>query len=81
MIKTALKNFRLLLISIGTGAIYYFMEFSDRFNNIFNLLVESHSSIGLGVFILLKITKFTALIFSVVALILFLKVIFFNKKP
>lgn len=80
MIKIALKNFKILIISIFSGAIYLFMEFSERVNNTIILLVESNSSKGLGVLILLNILKFAALIFCIVALIIFLKVMLYNKK-
>ena len=80
MIKISLKNFRILIISICSGATYLFMEFSDRVKDTFNLLSDSHSSKGLGVLIFLHIVKYAALIFSVVALIIFLKVSLFKKN-
>ncbi len=80
MFKIALKNFRILLISIFLGAIYLFMEFSKRVNNTITLLAESNSSKGLGVLIVLHIVKYAALIFCIVALIIFTKVIFIKKN-
>ena len=79
MIGIAYKNIRLLLISISSGYIFYYMEFSERINNTINLLARSNSSRAFGLCILINVGKFAALIFSILTLIIFLKVIFYKK--
>lgn len=79
MIDIAYKNIRILLIGISSGYIFYYMEFSERVNDTLDLLVKSNSSKAFGLYILINIGKFAALIFSILALIIFLKVII-NKE-
>ena len=79
MIDIAYKNIRILLIGISSGYIFYYMEFSERVNDTLDLLVKSNSSKAFVLYILINIGKFAALIFSILALIIFLKVIFYKK--
>lgn len=55
------------------------MEFSERINDTLDLLVKSNSSKAFGLYILINVGKFAALIFSILALIIFLKVIIYKK--
>ncbi|WP_334055739.1 hypothetical protein [Polaribacter sp. P097] len=80
MIKRSFKNFRLLVISISAGSVFSYMEFSQRVNDTVALLADSNSSKGLGFYITIHIAKYVALIFSLVAFTIFLKVIFKKDK-
>ncbi len=77
--KAVIKNSRLLLIFLGSLGLFLFMEFSERVNNTIISLAESSSSRAFGVYIVIHIFKYAALLFCIISFLLLFKVIFLKK--
>ncbi|PQB07952.1 hypothetical protein BST83_12945 [Polaribacter filamentus] len=76
MIKANKKSFKLLLISIISLLLYFFIENSERINSAIVQIQNSHASRGFGYFILFNILKWFLVISGIISLIMYLKIIF-----
>jgi|KNS10NT17metaT_FD_contig_21_3692773_length_797_multi_5_in_0_out_0_1 hypothetical protein len=76
MIKEVIKNYKLLLISISSGYIYGYLEFSEKTNSALNLIANSTSNKGFAIYVFINIGKFVSIVFCVISLTIFLRIIF-----
>lgn len=76
MIKINKSCFRLLSISLLSWSIYYFLNYSEKVNYIVLEIQESTSSRAFGLYIVFHIAKWFVLVFGIVSLLMFLKIIF-----
>jgi hypothetical protein len=76
MIKANKKSFKLLLISIISLLLYFFIENSKGINSIIVQIQNSGSYKVFGYFILFNILKWFLVIFGIISLMMYLKIIF-----
>jgi hypothetical protein len=76
MIKANKKSFKLLLISIISLLLYFFIENSERINSTIVQIQNSGSYKVFGYFILFNILKWFLVIFGIISLMMYLKIIF-----
>jgi hypothetical protein len=76
MIKANKKSFKLLLISIISLLLYFFIDNSERINLAIVHIQNSHASVGFGYFILFNILKWFLVLSGIISLIMYLKIIF-----
>lgn len=76
MIKANKKSFKLLLISIISLLLYFFIENSERINSPIVQIQNSYASRGFGYLILFNILKWFLVISGIISLIMYLKIIF-----
>jgi hypothetical protein len=73
MIKANKKSFKLLLISIISLLLYFFIDNSERINLAIVHIQNSHASRGFGYFILFNILKWFLVLSGIISLMMYLK--------
>ncbi|PQJ82675.1 hypothetical protein BTO16_08845 [Polaribacter glomeratus] len=76
MIKANKRSFKLLLISIISLLLYFFIENSERVNSTIVQIQNSGSYKVFGYFIFFNILKWFLVIFGIISLMMYLKIIF-----
>jgi len=72
---------KLIVFSISSLLVYFFIENSEKINSVLTMLVASTSSKALGIYVLLILAKYFLLLFGSLGLLMFFYRLVKDKDP